>query len=808
VGQRVAMTTTGRLLRTTRPLVARLRARAAWITVCYAGFATLWIFASDRVLGLLVAEPGRLVQWSVYKGVAFVAVTSVLLLLLMQRAFGAVATGYAMLKAQEAEIQRRNRIQAALSHINQAIVRLPVRDDLFQRVCRVLVEHGGFRLAWIGWHDPASDRLATVAVAGRARCDVEGIRVHAEDRPQGGALERRAFREGRPFVCNDLLANRALAPWRHDAQGDGLRASVALPIRKGERVAGVLGVYADEPGFFQDEELALLTEAAADVTFALDNLEREEARRRAQERAASEQRFSNTMLESMPGVVYFYDSAGRFLRWNQNFEAISGYSGDEIARMHPRDFFPSEHRARLEARITEAFEHGESSIEAPFLSRDGRTTPYFFTGRRVAFEGLTCLVGVGIDISERTQTEEALRESLERFEVVALATNDAVWDWDLGTNLIWWNKSFQTLFGYRSEEIEPGIESWIGRLHPEDRERVEGSIHAVIDGHDQAWSAEYRFRRRDGSYAEIFDRGYVLRDREGRGVRMIGAMQDISVRKRAEAALRELNANLETKVTERTAALQTALVRAEAADRIKSAFLATMSHELRTPLNSIIGFTGIVLQGLSGPLTAEQTKQLGMVRGSARHLLDLINDVLDISKIEAGQLEVRATSFDLPELVERVVATVQPLADQKGLSLAARVGPSLGEMVSDPRRIEQMLLNLLNNAVKFTERGGVTLDVEALPDPCADPAGPARDAVRMRVADTGIGIAADDLEKLFQPFRQLDTGLTRQHEGTGLGLAICRRLAELLGGTISARSEWLRGSEFTVVLPLKRGAEA
>ncbi len=241
---------------------------------------------------------------------------------------------------------------------------------------------------------------------------------------------------------------------------------------------------------------------------------------------------------------------------------------------------------------------------------------------------------------------------------------------------------------------------------------------------------------------------------------------------------------------------------AEAADRMKSAFLATMSHELRTPLNSIIGFTGIVLQGLAGPLNDEQAKQLGMVRDSSRHLLALINDVLDISKIEAGELGVAQVPFDLAASIRKVIGIVGPLADRKGLSLDVTVAPDIGEMNSDARRVEQILLNLLGNAIKFTELGGVTLDVSLLPSWQAEPAQAAQAAVRMRVTDTGIGIQPEDMEMLFKPFRQVDSVLSRKHEGTGLGLAICRRLAELMGGKIDAESVWQQGSAFSVTLPL------
>jgi signal transduction histidine kinase len=275
-------------------------------------------------------------------------------------------------------------------------------------------------------------------------------------------------------------------------------------------------------------------------------------------------------------------------------------------------------------------------------------------------------------------------------------------------------------------------------------------------------------------------------------------------RARAEALLRETNDSLEATVAARTRELESALVRAEAADRTKSAFLATMSHELRTPLNSILGFTGIILQGLAGPLAEEQTKQLGMVRDSARHLLELIGDVLDISKIEAGQLEVRAAPFDLRAAIDRVTDVVKPMVEKKALALAVGLSPDVGTIVSDRRRVEQILLNLVNNAVKFTDVGQLTITVtlDALSDDAEGSAAPAR-VVRIAVADTGVGIAPDDLPALFTPFHQIDTGLTRQHEGTGLGLAICRRLTELLGGTIGVASQLGQGSTFTVTLPLE-----
>ncbi len=261
--------------------------------------------------------------------------------------------------------------------------------------------------------------------------------------------------------------------------------------------------------------------------------------------------------------------------------------------------------------------------------------------------------------------------------------------------------------------------------------------------------------------------------------------------RRAEGALHRLNTEL-----------QASSERALAADRMKSVFLATMSHELRMPLNSIIGFTGVLLQELPGPLNPEQGKQLAMVRKSARHLLALINDVLDLSKIEAGQLKVACEPFDIRASVDKVIGLVTPQAQDKGLALQAHLAPDLGQAVGDERRFEQILFNLLGNAIKFTERGEVSLTVEAIAD--RTPAGAAaQSAVRVRVTDTGMGIKPEDLATLFRPFHQLDTGLAREQEGTGLGLAICRRLADLMGGEIHAESVIGKGSTFSFTLALK-----
>lgn len=257
--------------------------------------------------------------------------------------------------------------------------------------------------------------------------------------------------------------------------------------------------------------------------------------------------------------------------------------------------------------------------------------------------------------------------------------------------------------------------------------------------------------------------------------------------------LQKSNEEMEERIRERTAQLAEAMERAQDADRTKSAFLATMSHELRTPLNSIIGFTGIILRERVGPLNEEQKKQLNMVRNSSQHLLALINDVLDISKIEAGQLQLVPEDIRLDQIIEKAVHSVQPLAEKKGLELVSDTSRKIGIVTGDPRRTEQVLLNLLSNAIKFTDTGSVKIACE-----------PGDSTVTVKVIDTGIGIKAEDFEKVFQTFQQIDTGLNRSYEGTGLGLPISKRLVELMGGELNVTSVWGSGSTFSFTLPKKR----
>ncbi len=400
-------------------------------------------------------------------------------------------------------------------------------------------------------------------------------------------------------------------------------------------------------------------------------------------------------------------------------------------------------------------------------------------------------------IEEQEHTERALSSSEIKYRDLVESVNSIILRWRPDGAITFFNTYARKFFRFSEPDVT-GM-NIIGTIVPEKESSgrdLKQLMDDIVSSPEKYLFSENENIRQDGERVWISWTNKPVYDESGSVAEILSVGNDITELKKAEEFLQNT-------LKELTVAKE----HAEAADQLKSAFLATMSHELRTPLNSIIGFTGIILQGLAGPLSEEQKKQMSMVQNSATHLLSLINDVLDISKIEAGQFEVYAEPFDLRSVIEKTAAALKPAAVKKGIDLIINVSDDVGEIVSDKRRVDQVLLNLIQNAVKFTDRGNVTLSVDVIQDYApsgADKKSEPVPAVQFRVSDTGIGIQPYDLSRLFQPFRQVDTGIARKNEGTGLGLAICRRLAGLMGGEVTAESEWGRGSIFTFTIPVEK----
>jgi PAS domain S-box-containing protein len=378
------------------------------------------------------------------------------------------------------------------------------------------------------------------------------------------------------------------------------------------------------------------------------------------------------------------------------------------------------------------------------------------------------------DVSERKRADAALRESLARFHAAARATGDVVWDWDLTGNVIWWNENFRLLFGYTADEIEPGIESWTRRVHPDDYERVIAHIYAVIAGNEEIWFDEYRFRRKDGSYADLFDRGHVLRDESNRGVRMVGAMQDITERKQAQARLVAFNAELEQRVADRTRELQSLNHELES-------FCYSVSHDLRAPLRAIAGFAEILVRNYTDTLDDKARDYLGRVLTATQRMGELIDDLLQLSRV--SREEMRRETVDLSAIARDVLADLGHAEPERRVDALVEDGLST---TGDTRLLRIVLENLLGNAWKFTSKTPAARIAFTASHKDGTPG--------FAVSDNGAGFDMRYAGKLFSPFQRLHR--TTEFPGTGIGLATVQRIVIRHGGHISVRAEPGKGATF------------
>ena len=420
-------------------------------------------------------------------------------------------------------------------------------------------------------------------------------------------------------------------------------------------------------------------------------------------------------------------------------------------------------------------------IQLPMVTANGRPIWVRSVGQMEMRNGKpVAVVGALQDITESRRGRAALQQSQERLARALEGSDLALWDLDVRTETIYLSESWSVLLGGEAKETICTAQELLSLVPLDDLQRIQAELGPVLDGERDGYRVEHRIRRDDGTLMWIHSEGRVAqKDDQGLPLRMVGTNRDVTQAKKDEHELR------------------IARDAADAANRAKSQFLATMSHEIRTPLNGIIGMTKLLLDEQLG---AEVRRHADLIDRSAHSLLSLVNDILDVSKIEAGQMEIEAVSFDLHVLLEDLATLYRLRATEKSLLFRLRIDPDVPRHVqADPTRIRQVLVNLLGNALKFTSAGWIGLDVKAAP-------GSEGLVLEFAVADTGIGIAEDVQPQLFTRFMQADTSTSRKFGGTGLGLSIVRQLVELMGGAVTFTSTPSQGSRFTVRLPVVASA--
>lgn len=803
-------------------------------------------------------------------------------------------------KMAETKIRRLSELYAVLSHCNQAIVRSTTQQELFDKVCRDTVMHGGIKMAWIGLLDQETLLLKPVAVHGDENGYVNGLQLSADiNNPNSHGPTGTAMRENRPVWVQDFINDPMTASWHERGLKSGWRASASLPLRCNGTLIGAFTLYSGELNAFDDEVRSLLIEMMNDIDYALDGLAREEARQETESALKkSEERLQLVLLGSRD-APWDWNLVENELYYSPHWWAMLGYAVNELSTgadlwekiVHPDDLY----------KVNQAFDgvvKGDSNtyeIEFRMRHKDGHYVPVLSRGfiLRDADGKPLRVSGTNSDLTERKQMEAAKQEALDLLQNVTNRIPGMVYQFrmrpDGSTSIPFSSMGIYDIYRLTPENVREDISQLYALTHPDDldalmesilqsargltpwrheyrlrfsdgtvrwvygnaipQQEADGSVlwHGFITDvnanieyvnpafiestgyqytevigknpkllqsgktpqatyaqmwqslrRGEPWKGEFINRRKDGTEYTEFAIITPLRDADGNITNFVAVKENTTEKKRIAAELDQHRHHLQELVDLRTIELVNARQEADAANQAKSTFLANMSHEIRTPMNAIIGLTHLLRRADATP---QQIERLDKIDGAGRHLLSIINDILDLSKIESGKMQLETTDFHLSSILQNIDSLIGESARNKGLRVVIDEGDVPQWLRGDPTRLRQALLNYASNAVKFTEQGSVTLRAKVLEEKGDDI------LVHFEVQDTGIGLSQASLNKLFQAFEQGDNSITRKYGGTGLGLAITRKIAHMMGGDIGVESELGKGSTFWFTARLQRGQE-
>lgn len=483
------------------------------------------------------------------------------------------------------------------------------------------------------------------------------------------------------------------------------------------------------------------------------------------------------LIDVLPISILIFSPDGVISQASRSAESLFGYNQSELIGKSLFALIADSEAKRLAQSLGSHVSkgHGHVLLHGQAISgqrRDGRSFPAELTISEAQQACTLGFVGVFQDMTQIFEARNALNHNQERFALAMAGTNEGLWDWDVGSGKVYYSNRVGELFGL-DEDFGPP-DAWFNCVHPDDRERYQRSLIQHLKGETPFFSIDYRLNGPGNRW--VRHRGLGLRDGQGHVFRMAGSVGDITEAKLAETKLQE------------------SLAQAESASKAKSDFMASMSHELRTPLNAVIGFSEMIHGQLLGPVgQPKYIEYANDIMSSARHLLDIITDILEMARLEAGHAEFHPEPLDMGAVIDATLRLLHQRVSHSGLSITAKMAPNLPPVLGDERRLKQVMINLVGNAIKFTPKGGQII-VEAKPVLSGH--------LMVRVIDSGIGIAERDIPRAMAPFTQVDSVVARRYQGSGLGLPLAKAFVELHGGNLELSSLLGKGTTVTFHLPL------
>lgn len=732
-------------------------------------------------------------------------------------------------KKAEEEIRKANRIYAVLSNINQTIVRVTDRQTLYNEACRIAVDDGKFHMTWIGMVDELTNKFVPVAAAGLAKEYIKLINIDLNDPVLGDGPIGRCIKSGLHYLANDIDNNPEMIPMFVNVSQLDYKSSAAFPITVFGKTIGAFLIYSDEKHFFDETEVKLLDELAKDVSFAIEGIETKiKSQQGESARRESEEKFFHVFHTMPDPIVLLSLKDGSINEVNKAFIDTTGYLYEEMVGYKILDFKLWVNPDDLGKITSSLKEEGKlSNFETSLNKKSGEKVDCLLSASMVHIQDEQNILFTVHDITERKNAERnliiankelayqneekekralelsisnkelekskseiiklnngleqkvvartvALIENEERFRNLANNISQLAWMADEQGSIFWYN---QRWFDYTGTTIdEMGGWGWQKVHHPDYVQVVVDKIkHCFETG--EVWEDTFPLRGSDGLFRWFLSRAVPIRNEQGAVLRWFGTNTDITESRQAQEEIKK------------------ARTEADRANLAKSEFLSRMSHELRTPMNSILGFAQLMDMG---ELTPAHKKSVDHILKSGKHLLDLINEVLDLSKIEAGELSISLEPVQLQGIVSETMDVIRPLATAKNITFEFPASPVCDLFVkADRQKIKQVLLNLLSNAVKYNRKGGsVKIACEVRRPETTDLQ---IQTVRINVTDTGMGISPEYMDRLFNPFERIGAEVS-EVEGTGLGLTVSKKLIEAMGGTIGVESLSGVGSKFWIEL--------